>query len=104
MTSGPDDLADAVEFNPKSGSYSLTFDGDAIAPSRAILAVLASAYDAEYVELEPLFDYVDPEALDAIFAGGTAEGIRLFRFTYRDHQITVGPPGRVEVAPLSDDD
>ncbi|MFD1562023.1 HalOD1 output domain-containing protein [Haloarchaeobius amylolyticus] len=56
-----------------------------------IVSGVAALEGTEPVELPPLFDEVDPDALAAIFAT-TESGIRRagsIQFTYADHQIQV---------------
>lgn len=44
-------------------------------PSEAIIEAVAAAADADPLELSPLYEYIDPDALDALLdqEGGTAD-------------------------------
>lgn len=56
------------------------------------------------VELEPLYSVVDPDALDAVFAGtdGTGDAPRgEVTFTYNGCEVTVQSEGRIVVTPAS---
>lgn len=61
---------------------------------------VANATDRDALELPPLYDAVDPDALDA-FVAGMQDG--LTTFTYADRSVTVFADGSVEVAGASVD-
>lgn len=62
-----------------------TFDEDAPA-SEAVVAAVADREDVDPVELPRLFQAVDADALDAIFADGRPGRVS---FTYAGYEITV---------------
>ena len=76
------------------------FDHQKTDPSTVVIATLAAAKDVEPIELEPLYDAVDPDALDAIvrIRKGTNGDIRV-SFTHEGHAITVFSYGMVTVTP-----
>jgi hypothetical protein len=59
-----------------------------------IVEAVADRSDADPLELPPLYDYVDPDALDA-FVRGTADGVVAFR--YAGDAVTVDSSGEVDV-------
>ena len=70
---------------------------------RVILAV-AEANGVDQTELEPLYQTIDPEALDALFKPGVEGTIK---FSYGDHDVVVRGDGdatidgaRVDVHPI----
>jgi hypothetical protein len=56
-----------------------------------IVTGVAALEGIDPMELPPLFDAIDPDALDAIFAATGSGGPRSGRvgFTYADHRVTV---------------
>ncbi|WP_206424948.1 HalOD1 output domain-containing protein [Halosimplex salinum] len=67
--------------------------------SIAVIEVLAEARGVEPVEMdEPLYDVVDPDALDQLFTGQaeTAVGGRVV-FELGDHEVTVHADGDILV-------
>jgi hypothetical protein len=70
-----------------------TFDEDATA-SEAVLAAVADREGVDPTELPRLFDAVDADALDAIFADGRPGRVT---FTYAGYEITVSGRDRVTV-------
>lgn len=55
----------------------------------AIVDAIAALEDVEPTKLDPLYYYIDPEALDALFRDATSKGSRRLTFTYREYEITV---------------
>lgn len=61
--------------------------------SMAVVRAVSNYTDTPPAELEPLYDVVDPEALDALVCGlepGSRRG-REIRFRYDDVDVTVTP-------------
>lgn len=90
-----------VEYHPESDSYAAEFVDTSTPPSRATLDVMAVILDAEYVELDPLYDYVDPSALDAICTGREETVPCKVQFSYMNCRVTVERSGYIEVEPIS---
>lgn len=63
--------------------------------SEAVVRAVANARDADPTDLEPLYNAVDPDALDALFTDGHADDRIVFR--YCGHEVTVYADGRVLV-------
>ncbi|WP_408959375.1 HalOD1 output domain-containing protein [Natrinema sp. 74] len=59
--------------------------------SVAVVTAVAARRDVDPIELPPLYEWLDPDALDALFApmqrGGSRSGH--LEFTYDGHEITV---------------
>ena len=70
------------------GSTDNGFDGDV---SIAIVTAIATKRDVEPTELPPLYESIDPDALDALFAPTRTGGPRRGRleFTYDGHDVVV---------------
>lgn len=78
-----------------SNDTEIEFDADASPPSEAVVDAVASVESTSPVALdERLYDAVDPEALDALFAG--PQTVESVSFAYCGHDLVVGP-GRVVV-------
>lgn len=90
-------------------TYSSTDGGDKISesageirsnpPSTRVAYRLAEESDKAIEELRPLAESVDPEALDAIFEGRTAESAYV-TFRHEGYTITVTGDGDVLVDPV----
>lgn len=70
--------------------------------STSVVQTVAQATNREPDELEPLYDVVDPDALDALFEGDDASARVRVVFTYEGYQVTVSGAGDVEVATVDD--
>ena len=67
-------------------------------PSTAVVETVAAVLDREPTAFDPLFEAVDPEALDAVTL--SADGLVSFR--YAGCLVTVATTGTVTVEPESD--
>ncbi len=68
-------------------------------PSEVIIDALASAADVDPTELPPLYDFVDPDALDRLFDGhrGAADADATLSFTAETWNVFVCADGRIRV-------
>ncbi|MEF8815102.1 MAG: HalOD1 output domain-containing protein [Halovenus sp.] len=75
------------------------YGGNNRPPAEAILEALSEAARVDIVELPPLYEFVDPDALEDLFGGqdGRAGGDALFRFTVEDWNVFVRDDGRIRV-------
>lgn len=65
--------------------------------SGRVVERVADSSDSDPLELPPLFERVEPDALEA-FVRGTADGV--VEFQYAGHAVTVDCRGEVEVEEL----
>jgi len=79
-------------------SGSDTGSDDELPPSTAIVEAVSTSADTPAVELPPLYEVVDPDALDALFADGQAFGV--VTFEYAGHDVTVRADGHVGVSQI----
>ena len=111
------DRDDRTPGGPGADTLSHCYDWTITRPSTAIVELVAIAADREPSSLQPLFDTVDPEALDRLIrldvdaegAGGTGEDARTDRsgtagrperevtFEYVGYLVTVRSDGEVTV-------
>ncbi|WP_435070295.1 HalOD1 output domain-containing protein [Haloplanus sp. C73] len=64
--------------------------------SSAIQTALSDVENSAAVELDPLADYVDPDALEAFFSG-TDDAARNLSFAYGDYTVYVDGAGYVRI-------
>jgi hypothetical protein len=63
---------------------------EAVAPSQAVVERVAGCEGVDHTELVPLFDAIDPEALDKLVERSQNEGYALeIAFTYHGYDVTV---------------
>lgn len=61
---------------------------------RDVIEAVAEAENADPVDLDPIYDAIDPDALDDLFRGREGEFGRVV-FRYHGYRVTVGRNGRV---------
>ncbi|OIB57844.1 HalOD1 output domain-containing protein [Natrialba sp. SSL1] len=58
--------------------------------SLAVIEAVSTATDCDPTELPPLYDTIDPDALDALFSDQTATDVRPeISFTYDQYEVTI---------------
>ncbi|MFC6765784.1 HalOD1 output domain-containing protein [Natrinema soli] len=81
----------------------MRFDSATIRPTIAIIKMMSAVCDKEPTQLTPLYDVVDTETLNQLFAKSKRcqEEDYIVEFSYYSHQITVESAGIIEAQPLS---
>lgn len=97
------DSMEAVEFDVDGDRFRATFDDERDSLCLAVVAVIAVATDRDPAELPPLNEYIDTDALNAVFSTTPGAGRRTGRisFTYEGFALTVGTDGTIEASPVS---
>jgi len=70
-------------------------------PALATVEALAVARNCEPTDCPPLYDAVDPDALNALFDGTQPPAVEV-SFTYAQFDVTVAGTGTVTVRPTDD--
>jgi hypothetical protein len=87
------------EFDKEAGQCRAHYDQTEYTPSSAVIGILAEAMETDPTEFSPLYNSVDPDALDAIFrVGDPHNGDIEISFTHEGHTITVHSCGVIVVA------
>ena len=82
------------------GTVRAQYDWAVTPPPTAVIETIAAALDRETTALEPLYEPVDPDALNALLrsnGSSTTPDDLTVRFTVADRQITVHDSGDVVV-------
>ncbi|WP_226038991.1 HalOD1 output domain-containing protein [Natrinema sp. DC36] len=93
--------ADSPVEDPERGSFTARYDWTANDdPSISIVRTVAAVTGTEPTEMRPLYEVVDPEAMNRLLtrAGARTRPIRL-SFRFENCAVTVHADGRVIVAP-----
>ena len=73
--------------------------------SQTVVLAVAEATDEDPMELPPLYDTIDPDALNKLFGDRVDGAERLggsFEFAYAGCDVTVRADGSVDVVPAAD--
>lgn len=80
-----------VHYDPKTNT----------GPSETLVFAVADIADVDPLDLDPLFETVDPDTLDEfVESGGVPEVGGRMEFTFADHRVTVHASGLFDVRPL----
>lgn len=89
---------ESLEYRRETGTYRAEYDRDAMDPSLAVVAALTDVLEVSPIDIEPLYEAVDTDALDALVESGTNADAAV-SFEVADHAITVRGDGTVTVDP-----
>ncbi|RQG87779.1 hypothetical protein EA462_12965 [Natrarchaeobius halalkaliphilus] len=69
----------------------------------AVVQRVATATDRPATQLPPLYDAIDPEALDAVFrSGSTGSSEIAIEFRYAGYRVTIDSTGQIEMEQASE--
>lgn len=86
------------------GTYRVSLEE--ISPSEAIVAAILAIEDADPIDLDPLYDVVDPSALDELFQPKCDGSIRSggsVSFEYAGYEVVYDADADLEFRPLPND-
>ncbi|SFS10530.1 hypothetical protein SAMN05216559_3751 [Halomicrobium zhouii] len=94
----PNTELESLTFDRDSGTYRAEFDQQRTSASAAVTALLSAVRDCAPIELSPLYESVDPDALDSLtrVRSGTNGDVTV-SFTVGEDEITVYSYGTVAV-------
>lgn len=95
---------DCSEANLETGTYQTTFDSRIEPVSTVVISAVSTALEEEAIEMPPLYNAIDPDALDAVFQPvhtGSPRDDRHLQFTFNGCQVTVQSDGIVVVEPFT---
>lgn len=87
-----------VEYDPDSDRYLGSFDEQQTEASVAVVDAIAAVHHSDPMDLEPLYDSVDTDALDSLIAN-TDRRSATVAFDVDELRVTVGCNGTIEIEP-----
>ena len=79
----------------------MNFDWTEIAPSTAVVELLAEELGQDPTELDPLYETIDLEALDRLFSGNKTnphDHTLSVAFSYNEYAVVIQSGGLVELS------
>jgi hypothetical protein len=94
----------SVEYDSEDGTYTVRdIWAPGVPPSQRVIEAVAAVTGTDPSQTEPLFDAVDPDALDELFASTWSGRVRpstgRVTFRYGEHDVTLHAGGRIVMAP-----
>lgn len=88
--------------DPEGGTEPVTrasYDWEVTSPAAAVVETVGKAFNAAHTTFEPLYDTVDPDALNALVMSSDAPGNpnATVSFEYADRLVIVHSSGDVDV-------
>lgn len=83
------DVAFVDEFDEQEGRCRVKYDSIQMTPSLAVIVVVSNITGRDPLELDPLYDSIDSDALDALFTADMSS-VSQVTFQYSGCEITVG--------------
>jgi hypothetical protein len=91
---------DDVPATTPEGEVQAEYDWSAVTPSTAVVETLAVAMDREPTKITPLYESVDPDALDTLVSQdrkASSAGNSTVSFHHDGHEVTVDAAGTIIV-------
>ncbi|MXR42460.1 hypothetical protein GRX01_14065 [Halobaculum sp. WSA2] len=89
----------SVSYDPETGEYTGAFDPDVLDASIAVVEATAAIRREEPDRHAPLFEVIDPDALDRICDRSGDDDVHV-EFSYLDHRVLVRSGGEISIAPI----
>lgn len=103
-TTNADGSSGTLNYDPATKTFTLEHDWQRDEPiSTVIVKIIASLEDVAPTHLEPLHDYVDPDALDRLVApkrDGTPRTGAFASFRFEGYDVTVSGDGQISLYEL----
>lgn len=96
------DIIESLTYESERDIYRATFDSTTVAPSKAVVAVVAAIEEEDAMQLVPLYNAVNADALDNLCSEqfpGRYDSDRLVQFTYQGYEIKVWSHGTITAGP-----
>ena len=88
-----------IEYDSTVGAYRAQYDWSIVAPSTAVLESVSSLRGVDPTDLDPLYGFVDPEGLDALFVPDARASDTSVTFGFQNDTITVHGDGTITISP-----
>ena len=96
---------DKIEYHPETNSHRVKYSPAAEVPSEVVVMALEAITNRSTDELDPLYDAIDPDALDGLFhSAGTSslqDGTNV-KFHYNGFGVHVRSSGIITVQPVDE--
>jgi len=93
-----DSLEIGLEYEPATGTYH-TYHEPGSSITTTVLRGVATLSETDATEMEPLFETVDPDALDRLVESFPADQQWNMVFSYHGYDVSIEASGRVELSP-----
>lgn len=101
------DPRDTLEYQPRTDTYRVEYTDGVAPPSRVVVKAIATITGRKPVDLDPLYEVLDPAALDDLFRATATGGHRSdgeISFTYHGYEVVVRSYGVIEIRALDADE
>lgn len=88
---------DSLDFCEESGAYTARYDQQSTLPSMAVIGAVSDVLDTDPLELDPLFETLDTEALDGLLRKEGSTPVHV-SFTFASCEITMSGDGRIRLS------
>jgi hypothetical protein len=102
MSKPYDNLTEQVEYEPETEAYLVSYDPDeSCSLTYIITSLVAVATDKDQEMMEPLFEVLDPDALEKLFQLQDGQTVRV-EFKYCGCEVAAMSDGEVSVTSPAD--
>lgn len=94
----------AVEYDPATDAYYMTFDPTVRSANEAVVESVTAVLHRDSLDIDPLYEYVDTDALDAMVHAAPAKRSPYLSasFRFENADVTVHGDGTIRIEPDAD--
>lgn len=93
---------DSFDHDPKTEEYRAVYDASTVPPSLALASALSAAMEADPTDIDPIYESLDPDALDGLVGDPTRSGEPItISFSVEHFQATISNTGDIFLDPQS---
>lgn len=90
---------ESFDYDASEDTYRVLFDPETVDPSTAVVSALAVISDTDPVDLEPLYNVIDPDCLDSIASKQPSAGDVEIAFRLNGYAVEAKSSGSIEFTP-----
>lgn len=87
----------SLEFCEESEAYTATYDTESTEPSMAVVGAVADTLETDPLELDPLFETIESDALDKLLRSTDDTDVTV-SFSYAGCDVTMTGDGRIQLS------
>lgn len=101
MTASDYPTVPTVEYDPDTDAYYTRFDPTVRSANEAVVESVAAVLHRDFLDIDPLYEYVDTDGLDAMVDAAPAKRSPYLStsFRFENADVTVYGDGRIRIEP-----
>lgn len=94
---------DVIAYDPERDVYRTNYETERLSPSLALVEAIAAIEETDPVDLEPIGNSIDMNAIDRIIHASNDDRETRITLSYQGYHVTISTAGVVELQPADSD-